>query len=134
MNIAKLPGLLEVINKKDNTEYDHHRSNGERGRPAAILLAILTGEPLFFRVAAHKVFQLTWFAVILVADTVSHAARVKFGVFARSKNFDPGCFDALRVNDDRPLPSLNPRADCVSYSPVLHQIELRAKLTATQAH
>ena len=36
--------------------------------------------------------------------------------------------DGLGVNNDEPLPPLNSRADCVSYSPVLHQIELCAKI------
>jgi len=62
-----------------------------------------------------------------------HAARERFGVFAISEHFDPGCFDALGVNDNRPLPSLNPRAKRVSYSPVIHQIKPCAKLEYTQA-
>ena len=36
------------------------------------------------------------------------------------------------MNDDEPSPPLNSRADCVSYPPVLHQIELCAKLEFTQ--
>src|SRR6516225_7078096 len=51
--------LLWVINKKDNTEDDHDHSNRNCGRPAAAALTITTCEPLFFRVAAHTIFQLT---------------------------------------------------------------------------
>jgi len=44
-------------------------------------------------------------------------------MFARSGD-DFSChLDTLRVNDREPLPTLNPCADCVSYSPVLHQIK-----------
>jgi len=62
-----------------------------------------------------------------------HAVSVRLSVFAISKHFDRGCFDALGVNDNRPLASLNPRAERVSYSPVIHQIEPCAKLEYTQA-
>jgi hypothetical protein len=62
------------------------------------------------------------------------AARVIVSVVACSKNFDSGCFDPLRVNDDRPLSSLNRRAERLTYSTVFHHIELRAELNPAQGH
>jgi len=58
--------------------------------------------------------------------------RLKFSLFARSKNFVCLRFDPLRVNDDKPLPALNPRAERVSYSSVFHRIKLRAELESAQ--
>jgi Phosphopantetheine attachment site len=43
---------LMILNKKD-TEDDHGHSNDECGRPAAVWTAILTSEPLFFRIVVH---------------------------------------------------------------------------------
>jgi hypothetical protein len=40
------------------TEYDHDHSNYDCGGPPAISPAILTSEPLFFRLPAHKFFNL----------------------------------------------------------------------------
>jgi hypothetical protein len=80
-------------------------------------------ELLSFGIARRRSFRLSmaceW---LLFRPSIYHVVRLTFSVFARSKNFVPGCFDPLRVNDDRPLPSLNPRAERVSYPPVFHQI------------
>jgi hypothetical protein len=56
-------------------------------------------------------------------------ASLQFCIFACSENLLL-CWhlDGLGVNNDEPLPPLNSRADCKAYSPVLHQIELCAKI------
>jgi len=53
-----------------------------------------------------------------------HEMRLKFRVSARSETFFPSYFDPPRVNGHEPLPSLNPRAERVSYSPVFHRLSL----------
>jgi len=58
---------------------------------------------------------------------------VKFCVFTISENLVSTDFNSVRMNSNRPLPSLNPGAERVSYSPVFHLIELRAELKFTQA-
>jgi hypothetical protein len=63
------------------------------------------------------------------------AVRVEFCIFALSEN-DGFSFhlDIIRVNGREPLPTLNAYADCVSNTPVLHQIELCAELQSTQGY
>jgi hypothetical protein len=49
--------------------------------------------------------------------------RVSFCIFALCKNNLCWQFDLAGMNGHAILPPLNSRADCVSYSPVLHQIK-----------
>jgi hypothetical protein len=64
---------------------------------------------------------------------VYHAVRERFCIFALSENHLVSFhLDTIGVNDHEPLPALNACADCVSYSPILHQIKLCAKLEYAQ--
>jgi hypothetical protein len=61
---------------------------------------------------------------VLFQPTFYHLSRVILRIFARCKNLIRRHLAIVRVNSHAILPPLNPRADCVSYPPILHQINL----------
>ena len=57
---------------------------------------------------------------------------MQFCIFARSENSLPLDFDSLMINGHKPLPSLNPHANRISYASVFHSIKFRAELKFAQ--
>jgi len=65
---------------------------------------------------------------------IYHKPRVSLSIFAREENLIfYWHLHLIRVNDHAILPPLNPGADCVSYPPVLHQINIAVNWNTRKA-